>query len=656
MRYKTGFIGTFVLVVFSIGVIYGQVATSDCMECHGEKDLTKVVNDTVEVSLFVDLEKFGNSAHGGFECVDCHVTIEDIPHDEKLDLPDCNQCHDDVAEEYSKSLHGMSLAKGNKDAPYCWDCHSSHYVYSGQDSLSMTSKLNQPLTCARCHSDPGFIKRQRVKIANPSELYETSVHYRLIKQHGATESASCSDCHGAHDLYAKNHPKSKISKFNSPATCSGCHEEIYQEYIESVHGEGLLAGRIDNPVCTDCHSEHAIKTSKDRTSTVYATVVSQELCADCHQAARIVNRYGLLDNVVKSYNNSYHGLAVRAGSVVSANCASCHGVHNIRPSSDPKSTVHEENLPATCGSCHPGASALVTRGSVHVYPSPQSDKIIYYVTVFYCMMILGVIGGMVLHNGLDFRKKLVAKLKGVHEPPVEFDNLLGEEIVRLTVNERIQHFLLMASFTILVYTGFVLKYPEAWWASPLVGWQGAFEVRAWLHRIAALVMIGLAVFHIIYLATTERGKRQFRALIPKLKDLQDVIQMFKYYLGIAIEKPKFDRYNYIEKAEYWALIWGTAVMTITGFILWFENISLRFFPKWITDVSTTIHFYEAILATLAIIVWHFYFQFFDPHVYPMNTTCVTGKMKEENYQEEHPLDYERLVTEANKSDVPDEVS
>jgi cytochrome b subunit of formate dehydrogenase len=134
-----------------------------------------------------------------------------------------------------------------------------------------------------------------------------------------------------------------------------------------------------------------------------------------------------------------------------------------------------------------------------------------------------------------------------------------------------------------------------------------------------------------------------KALIPKLKDLQDVIQMLRYYLGIAKEKPKFDRYNYIEKAEYWALIWGTVVMSVTGFILWFENISLRFLPKWITDVSTVIHLYEAILATLAILVWHFYFQFLDPHVYPMNTTCLTGKMKAEDYKEEHPLDYERLT-------------
>lgn len=641
MRYGTGFIGTLVLLFISCFVVYGQVSTTDCLECHGDSELTKVINDSVEVSLFVDLEKFGNSIHGGFECVDCHVNIEEIPHDENLEHPDCNTCHEDVAEEYAQSMHGVSLTRGDKDAPYCWDCHSSHYVYSGQDSLSLTSKLNQPVTCARCHSDPSFVKKHHIPIANPSELYEISVHFLIIKEMGSDASASCSDCHGAHEVYARSHPKSKINKANIPTTCSGCHGKIYQEYIESIHGVGLMAGRTDNPVCTDCHSEHAIKPPSDPTSTVFSSVVSQHLCADCHEATRIVDRYGLLDNVVESYQNSYHGLAVRAGSVVSANCASCHGVHNIRPSSDPQSTIHKDNLAETCASCHPGASAQVTKGSVHVYPSPQSDAIIYYVTIFYFTLIFGVIGGMVLHNGLDFRKKFVAKLKRETEP--HFESMIGREIVRLNLNERIQHYLLMVSFILLVYTGFVLKYPEAWWASPLVGWEGAFEVRALLHRIAAVIMVGLSIFHVIYLIATKRGKEQIKALLPKFKDLLDVVHMLKYYIGIEKEKPKFDRFNYIEKAEYWALIWGTVVMSVTGFILWFENISLRFLPKWITDVSTVIHLYEAILATLAILVWHFYFQFLDPHVYPMNTTCITGKMKEEDYKEEHPLDYDRIT-------------
>lgn len=634
-------IGFISLLAFLSGNLYSQTITSaECMECHGDSTLTKTVDDSIEVSLFIHSSKFTNSVHGGFECVECHSTIKEIPHEENLEHPDCNQCHDDVAAEYSQSLHGLSLAKGDRDAPYCWDCHSSHYVYVAADSLSLTSKLNQPVTCGRCHSDPSVVRKHHIPIANPSALYETSVHYQKIKQ-GNETAAACSDCHGAHNLQQKGNSNSTINKFNIAKTCSPCHGEIYQQYTESIHGMGLAAGRTDNPTCTDCHAEHAIKAHTDPTSAVYATVVSQTLCADCHEAKRIVSRYGIKNNVVKSYSDSYHGLAIRGGSTVSANCASCHGVHNILPSSDPRSTVNSDNLPKTCGTCHPGVSANVARGSVHIYATPQSDRIIYWVRLFYVSLIFSVIGAMVFHNALDFRKKFVARTKGI--PMAHFTGYLGHEIERLTFNERLQHFLLIVSFTLLVYSGFAMKFPEAWWAAPLIRWEGAFAFRGWLHRIAATVMIALAFYHLLYLITTRRGRDQFKALLPKYKDLADVIQVLKYYFGLAKEKPQFDRYNYIEKAEYWALIWGTVVMSLTGLILWFENISLRWFPKWITDVSTVIHLYEAILATLAILVWHFYFQFFDPAVYPMNTTCLTGKMSEEHFKEEHPLEYQRLV-------------
>jgi formate dehydrogenase gamma subunit len=453
--------------------------------------------------------------------------------------------------------------------------------------------------------------------------------------------ASCTDCHGAHELQLPSNPNSKINRFNIPKTCSTCHADIYAKYIESVHGQGFLAGAQDAPICTDCHSEHAIKAPTNPTSSVYSAVVSKTLCAECHDVAKIANRYGMSTAVVSSYLDSYHGLAMRGGSLVTANCASCHGVHDILPSSNPKSSINKKNLPETCGKCHPGVTNEVTKGRVHVYGSSETNKIDYYVTIFYYSLIFATIGGMLLHNGLDFKKKFVAVIQGKREQHP--GQLIGREFERLTINERIQHFFLMGSFTMLVYTGFAMKFPEAWWAAPLIRWEGAFAFRGLLHRIAASILIGLAFFHVIYLITTKRGHGQVNALIPKLKDLQDVIHMFKYYLGIAKDKPKFERYNYIEKAEYWALIWGTIVMSVTGFTLWFADISLRFLPKWILDVSLLIHFYEAVLASLAILVWHFYFQFFDPHVYPMNTTCITGKMSEDNFKEEHQLEYERLT-------------
>ncbi len=101
--------------------------------------------------------------------------------------------------------------------------------------------------------------------------------------------------------------------------------------------------------------------------------------------------------------------------------------------------------------------------------------------------------------------------------------------------------------------------------------------------------------------------------------------MLRYNLGWSEKKPVFERYSYIEKAEYWALLWGSVVMVLTGALLTFENWTLKTFPKWAYDVASTIHFYEAVLATLAILVWHFYFTIFDPDQYPMNWSMTTGK-------------------------------
>jgi cytochrome b subunit of formate dehydrogenase len=115
------------------------------------------------------------------------------------------------------------------------------------------------------------------------------------------------------------------------------------------------------------------------------------------------------------------------------------------------------------------------------------------------------------------------------------------------------------------------------------------------------------------------------------------------------EKPKIARFGYAEKAEYWAVIWGTMIMGLTGLMIWFKLGVFGFLPRWWLDIALAVHFYEAILATLAIIVWHFYHVIFDPDVYPLNFALVDGKVSEEVYKEEHELDYDRLKAESKDS-------
>ena len=120
------------------------------------------------------------------------------------------------------------------------------------------------------------------------------------------------------------------------------------------------------------------------------------------------------------------------------------------------------------------------------------------------------------------------------------------------------------------------------------------------------------------------------------KDVSDARDAFRFYLGYSEIRPMFGRFTYAEKMEYWALIWGMFVMGATGLMAWFKVLVPV--PGWWIDVAITIHWYEAILATLAIVVWHLYGVIFDPDAYPMNWAWFDGKMSIEHYEHEHPLD------------------
>jgi cytochrome b subunit of formate dehydrogenase len=118
----------------------------------------------------------------------------------------------------------------------------------------------------------------------------------------------------------------------------------------------------------------------------------------------------------------------------------------------------------------------------------------------------------------------------------------------------------------------------------------------------------------------------------------DVLAAVRYLTGLSREKPRIGRFGYAEKMEYWAVVWGTIIMGATGLAIWFKMDVTRLLPRWLVDVAVTIHYYEAILACLAIIVWHFYHVIFDPDVYPLNLACWDGKVSEHWQEEEHPLD------------------
>jgi cytochrome b subunit of formate dehydrogenase len=222
-----------------------------------------------------------------------------------------------------------------------------------------------------------------------------------------------------------------------------------------------------------------------------------------------------------------------------------------------------------------------------------------------------------------------------------------KKYLRMTLNERAQHLNLAINFTILVITGFALSFPKAFWVSPITDVPAGMTIRGFLHRLCGVATIFLGGYHMLYCAFTKRGRGIIKDMIPGLKDAIDLWETLKnnFFINRPAKKLKMPRFNFREKLEYLGLIWGTLVMTATGFILWFEVEWLKYFPKWTFDVARTIHFYEAILATLTIIVWHFYSVIFNPDVYPMSWAWITGNLTEHEMEEEHGLELERIKAE-----------
>lgn len=614
----------------------------ECLACHSDASLTYDVNGK-SVSLHVDPKTFKDSIHGGmFTCVDCHTDVKSSAHETPPLKISCATCHADEQAAYDRSFHGKAVQGGNSKAATCVDCHGSpHELLPASDPNSRVHHTNIPATCGACHSQQ-FVMQDGGQSAQMVASYGLSVHGHAVAA-GSEKAAVCTDCHGTHEILDATDAKSPIFKFNVPTTCGQCHDAVSKEFKQSIHGQAIAKGNWQAPVCTDCHGIHSIKSHLDPTSPVAAQNLAQATCAPCHEGVRLTQEFGVEGRRETTYLASYHGLAARGGSQVVANCASCHGVHNILPSSDPRSTINHANLARTCGQCHPGVTEKFTAAKVHVDAPLSADvgsKAIGWIRRFYLSMIFAVIGGMLLHNLIIWRSKVVARRKLQHS-----------FVMRMPLRFRLQHATLLTSFMVLVLTGFALKFPDSWFASMLS--LGELK-RHLLHRIAAVVLIGVSIYHIFDCAFSREGRKLVLDLFPTLDDARSARQNFCYYLGLTSRKPEFARFNYAEKAEYWALVWGMIVMAVTGIMLWAKVLVGNRMPRWWLDVATAIHFYEAVLATLAIIVWHFYQVFFDPDVYPMNWAWWDGKMTLHHYRDEHGLDSAAIANSAGEIEGPAE--
>lgn len=210
---------------------------------------------------------------------------------------------------------------------------------------------------------------------------------------------------------------------------------------------------------------------------------------------------------------------------------------------------------------------------------------------------------------------------------------------RFSVGQRVEHALLIISFTLLGLTGLPQKYAGSPWAETLIAWMGGVETVRWLHHTAAVMLILESAFHVVALGyrVYVQGVR-VTTMLPAWKDIQDFFAAVGHNLGLRREHPLFDRYSFDEKLEYWAVVWGTLIMILTGFMLWNPIATTRWLPGDMIPAAKAAHGGEALLAVLAIITWHMY----NVHIKHFNKSIFTGRLTREEMLEDHPLELARI--------------
>lgn len=218
-----------------------------------------------------------------------------------------------------------------------------------------------------------------------------------------------------------------------------------------------------------------------------------------------------------------------------------------------------------------------------------------------------------------------------------------EAIVRFSPWRRAEHFAVMVVFILLCVTGLPQKFFEQGWARATLELLGGVERARWLHRAAGLLFAALTILHLAGATWLVATRRARLTLVPERKDFTDAIMALRYYLGLAQAQPRFDRYDYRQKFEYWGMVLGALVVIATGFVLLWPAALTQYLPGQLIPASKVAHSNEGLMAFLVIIVWHIYNAHLSPDVFPFDRSIFTGRISAERMRHEHPLEYERMM-------------
>ncbi|HEX5137992.1 MAG TPA: cytochrome c3 family protein [Planctomycetota bacterium] len=618
------------------------IANKDCLTCHAKPDLA-MQRDGKTVSLFVDEAAYAASTHGlrTVGCAQCHADVDPAhlrPCETVKRKVDCAACHADQMTQYQASVHGTLHATGDPDAPACLDCHDKHATKSRKWQDSPTFPRNVPALCARCHQE-GRKAAVRIKgtLDIPAAYYE-SIHGTALTESGLLVTATCISCHTAHSELPPSDPNSTVHPSRLADTCGKCHHGVERTLMTSVHWPGNTKTERPLPTCNDCHSSHEI--SRTDRADFKTRIVNQ--CGRCHEEE------------AETFFDTFHGKVSRLGSERAAKCHDCHGTHGIVPPWDPKSTLSRENVVETCGKCHSGSHRRfagylthATHHDRHTYP--------WLFWSFWAMtaLLIGTLSFGLLHTVAWLVRLWLtrAEWKPHRAAAIAAAKAQGVKLYRrFDRYQRTQHLLMLVSFFTLAISGMTLKFSYAGWASVVAAILGGFDSMHMLHRVAAVLLVGVFVSHIVGVSRARRQQgRTWKqmifgpdSLMFNRKDLDDFLSSMKWFFGLG-PRPRYGRWTYWEKFDYFAVFWGVAVIGLTGTILWFPEIATYVLPGPAVNVATIIHSDEALLAVAFIFTIHFFNTHFRPDKFPMDPVIFTGRVTVEELKFERPEEYEKLV-------------
>jgi cytochrome b subunit of formate dehydrogenase len=584
-----------------------ELGNARCLSCHEDKQPKIEVADAngEKRALYrVNAAKYAASEHAEMECIACHREINDstTPHKKTAGekAPDCGACH----QEIEKTL--------------------STYKTAGE-------------------------RRALHLVAENIEAYRKSSHAKPSKDDPSKVNATCSGCHNTHEFYVPPpaSPARTAWRLSVAGRCGTCHDAHLEEWSESVHGRAINKKKdAKSANCADCHSAHSV--GKPSSSAVKLAITAN--CGGCHEQA------------YRSYRATYHGQIATLGFAYTAKCFDCHGSHDIEPSTDAKARMHVDNRLEACQKCHSGKKDIpkATAGFVSFSPHGTTNDFarhpqIWIANQIMVNLLLGTFGFFWLHTILWFYREYRERRKRNGEPHVRLDGpgesvavAPGKQFQRFSRTWRIAHIVFALSLMLLTLTGISLFYPEAPWAHTLIRLLGGPQTAGIIHRTNAVIFGGVFFWHLFYVGIRlGRNWSTFKifgpnSLIPGPQDFKDIYAMFKWFLAGG-PRPRFDRWTYWEKFDYWAPFWGVTIIGVSGLMLWVPHITARYLPGWVFNVATIFHSEEAFLAVVFLFTVHFFNNHFRPDKFPLDIVMFTGTVPLEEFKHEHPLQYQRLV-------------